>query len=335
MTNEQEHEFRLKEADRLLEKLEIRKELRGKLYYTYPKVFEGLFDFLSLSETGDFFFNLLMHYSTRMLQEHTGDKDGIKINWWSEPSINYQLLIQEIFDDYWASLLCFQNGFTKQSIEILRNTFELLVNLYHMKFAKNENDDVIIRWLDGERGKEPMSSIIKSVKEIEFLRAEDISPYLMQLYTLLCMATHSHKKMMTSLTVPGGFWVKEKMMFEPFIILQTRSIFLWVVETELKMIMHFIEQDEINYFTQKALDTITRMQENLKAYLPLIESIKKGYVIHRKQVHLNSGKSVLFSLKINNEWEFKKQQIKSLSKEEQEDLQKKVEELLLCDIINS
>lgn len=328
MTNRQRHEFRLKEADRLLEKLEIRKGLKGKLYYTYPKIFEGLFDLLSLPETDEFFFNLSMHYAIRTIDEYKGDKNEIKINWWSDPNINYTLLLQEIFDDYWASFLCFQNGFTKQSIEILRNTFELLINLYYMKFYKNENDDAIVSWLDGDRRSEPISSIIESVKKIEFLRAEDISPFLKQLYTILCMATHSHKKMMTSLTVPGGLWVKDKMMFEPFIILQTRSIFLWVVEIELKMIRHFIEQDIETPFTQKMLDTVTKMQENCKTYSPVIESIKKGYVIHRRQLTLNSGKNVLFSLKLNNEYEFPDKKDESLDREEIKDLEKKIQEFL-------
>jgi hypothetical protein len=275
-----------------------------------------------------------MHYAGRMIQDYPGNRDEITINWWLDPNMNYLLLLQEIFDDYWASFSCFQHGFTKQAVEILRNTYELILNLYFMKFCKNESDEAIIKWLNGERGIGKVSSIIETVKKIEFLKVENISPYLEQLYGILCMAAHSHKKMMTSLTVPGGLWVKEKMMFEPFIILQTRSIFLWVVETELKMIRHFIEQDRKTPFTQKILDTIGRMQELLKNYAPLIENTKKGYVLHRAEVRLDSGKNVLFSLKLNNEWQFPSvKQVKLLSKEERGDLKSKIQELLLRDTI--
>ncbi len=334
MVNEGEHKSKLREADRLLEKLQIRKELKGKFYYIYPKIFEGLFDLFTLFETDDLFFSLQMHFAQMTLQDYPRDKEEIKINWWLEPNINYHLLVQEIFDDYWASFLCFQHGFTKQAMEILRNTLEVIINLYFMKFCKKEGEaEAIIKWLNGEKRITSKELIIDTVKKIEFLKSENISPYLNQLYSILCMATHSHKKMMTSLTVPGGIWVKEKRMFEPFIVLETRSIFLFVVETELKMVKHFIEQDKKTYFTQKVLETLSKVEEHLKKYSTIIENIKKGYVLHRKQVRLDSGKSILFSLKINNEWEFRDRQIKSLSQGERKDLKNKIEKLLLCDTI--
>ncbi len=333
MINEGEHKSKLNEVDRLLEKLQIRKELKGKFYYIYPKIFEGLFDLLSLFETDDFFFSLLMHADARTLQDYPGNRNEIKINWWLEPNINYYLLVQEIFDDYWASFLCFQHGFTKQAMEILRNTCELIINLYFMKFCKSEDDEAIVKWFNGERGIERIREIIDDVKKIEFLKAENISPYLRQLYDILCMATHSHKKTMTSLAVLGGIVVKEKSMFELFIVLQTRSIFLFVVETELKMIKHFVEQDGKTQFTQKILDTISKVEEHLKNYSTVIANIKKGYILHGKQVNLESGKSTLVSLKIHNEWKFKSRQMKSLTQEERKDLKNKIEKLLLCDTI--
>ncbi len=329
MTEQEERKSKLKDADNLLEKLEMRKGLKEKLYYTYPKIFEGLFDLLSLSESDDFFFLITMHFAERTIEEYRGDKDDIRINWWQEPNINYSLLIQEIFDDYWASFLCFQHGFTKQATEILRNTLELILNLYFMKFCRGDGDQATIKWLAGERGIEKAPLIIDAVKKIEFLKADNVSPYLEQLWRILCTATHSHKKMMTSMTVPGGIWVKEKMMFEPFIILQTRSIYLFAFETELKMIRHFFAQDKKTNYTQRILDSISRMEEHLKKYSEVIESIKKGYVLHRKQLRLASGKSVLFSLKINNEWELKG--AKSLRQEEKKELERKIQELLQCD----
>jgi len=333
MVSEEEHKSKLEETDKISEKHQIRKELKGKLYYIYPKIFEGLFDLLSLSEVDDFFFCLLMHASERTLQDYPGNANEIKINWWLEPNINYHIIVQEIFDDYWASFLCFQHGFTKQAVEILRNTYELIISLYFMKFCKREDDQAISKWLSGERGVENIGRKIDALKKDEFLLAQNISPYLRQLYSILCMAVHSHKKLMTTLTVPGGLWVKEKMMFEPFIIVQTRSIFVWVIETELQMIKHFIKQDKKTDFSEKILDTIGKMEEHLKKYSGIIESIKKGYVLHRKQVGLDSGRSVLFSLKIGNEWEFKGRQVKSLSQEERKDLKKKIEKLMLSNTI--
>lgn len=330
MLNEKEYKSKLMEADRLLEKHQIRRGLKTKFYYTYPKLFEGLFDLLSLSESDELFFSIAMHFSERAIEEYPGNKDEIRINWWLEPNINYLLLFQEIFDDYWASFVCFQHGFTKQCTEILRNTLELILNLYFMRFCRGENDEAVIKWSAGERGIKRVPLIIDYIKEIEFLK-EDVSPYLKQLWGILCAATHSHKKMMTSLAVPGGIWVKDKMMFEPFIVLQTRSIFLLVVETEVKMMRHFFAQDKKTEYTQKILDSIGKMEEHLAKYFEVIESIKKGYILHRKQVNLTSGKSVLFSLKINNEWELKGKHTKALCQEEKKELERKIQELLLCD----
>jgi len=329
MLNEKEYESKLKETDRLFEKHQIRRELKSKFYNTHPKLFEGLFDLLSLSELDELFFSELMHFSRRMIQDYPGDKDDIKIKWWQEPNLNYSLFFQEIFDDYWASFLCFQHGFTKQCTEILRNTLELSLNVYFMKFCRGENDEAIIRWSAGERVEAKV--LIEEVKKTEFSKAENISPHLKYLYDTLCLATHSNKKMMTSLTIPGGIWVKDKMMFEPFIVLQTRSIFVWVVETELKMIRHFFAQDKKTEFTPKILDSIGKMEEHLKIYSKVIESIKKGYIIHREQVILASGKTVLFSLKINNEQELKGKHAKSLHQEEKKELERKIQELLSRD----
>lgn len=331
MINGEEHESRMKRADNLLEKHQIRQGLKGKLYYTYPRIFEGIYELLCLSESDDLFFNLLMHYSSRMISDYEGNKNEIKIDWWLEPNVNYSLLVQEIFDDFWASFLCFQHGFTKQATEILRNTVELIVNLYFMKFIKKEDDQTILNWLKGERGIVNIDSKIEDLRKIKYLKEENISPYLKQLYGILCAAAHSHKKHMTSITIPGGIWVKDKMMFEPFIIPQTRGIFLWVVETELKMIKHFVKQDKETPFLQKIFDTITKMEGRLNKYSTTIESIKKGYVLHRKQVRLDSGKTILFSLKINNQWEFPGKQIRSLNQHEKKELKDKIENLLISD----
>jgi hypothetical protein len=104
-----------------------------------------------------------------------------------------------------------------------------------------------------------------------------------------------------------------------------------VVETEVKMMRHFFAQDKKTEYTQKILDSIGKMEEHLAKYFEVIESIKKGYILHRKQVNLTSGKSVLFSLKINNEWELKGKHTKALCQEEKKELERKIQELLLCD----
>jgi hypothetical protein len=96
-----------------------------------------------------------------------------------------------------------------------------------MRFCRGENDEAVIKWSAGERGIKRVPLIIDYIKEIEFLK-EDVSPYLKQLWGILCAATHSHKKMMTSLAVPGGIWVKDKMMFEPFIVLREAYFFWWL-----------------------------------------------------------------------------------------------------------
>ena len=190
MLNEKEYKSKLKEANKLLEKHQIRRGLKSELYYTYPKLYEGLFDLLSLSESDELFFSISMHFAVRGIQDYPGDKDDIRINWWLEPNINYLLVFQEIFDDYWASFLCLQHGFTKQGTEILRNTLELILNIYFMKFCGGKDDEVFIKWATGKRGIERVPSIINAVKKIEFLKADNVSPYLIQLWEILCAATH-------------------------------------------------------------------------------------------------------------------------------------------------
>lgn len=324
----------LRKSDELLEKLQIRKWLKKeKLYCYFPKMFEELFALLSIPESEKFWFALSRHTSMRTFQDYSGNKATIRIkDWWSDPNIWNNMLIQEIFDDYWASFLCFHHGFTKQALAILRNTLELIIIICFIKFCKKEDDKTIIKWIKGESGFREVSDKIDAIKRIEFLKAEGISSCLGSLYDTLCSATHSHKKMMTSLTVPGGFLgVRDKMMFEPFIIIQTRSIFIFVIEIELKMLKHFIEQDGKTPFTEKILSVISKMETHLKKYSLILKSIKKGYVVHRKPVNLDSGKSILFSLKINNVREFKGNPL--LSKEEEKDLEEKIDEILLCDTL--
>ncbi len=71
-------------------------------------------------------------------------------------------------------------------------------------------------------------------------------------------------------------------MFEEFAVVQTRAIFFFVIETELKMMKCFIENDERTPWDSKITDTLIRMQENLRQYSTVIEDVKKGYVLHKK-----------------------------------------------------
>lgn len=100
-------------------------------------------------------------------------------------------------------------------------------------------------------------------------------------------------------------------------------------ELELKMLRHFIERDLTSPFTQKILATISKVEDYLIKYTTIIEDIKKGYVIHKKQVVLNSGKTILFSLKINNEWETKGKRLKNLTNTEKKELKEKIERVLI------
>jgi hypothetical protein len=333
MSDEKAFKLKLEEAGKLISKHQIRYGLKEKIYCTYPQIFDELFELLSLPESDEFFFQVHMHFAERIYQEYPGDKDNIEINSWLEPNFGYILLLQEIFDDYWAAFLCFQHGFTKQCTEILRNTLELILNMFHMRFCGGEKNEITINWAIGNGGLGDVKSIIDQIKKLEFLKTEDVSPYLKRLWDILCESTHSHKKVMTSMAMSAGpLSIRDKMMFEYFIILQTRSMFLFVVETELKMVRQFFINDQETHFTQKILNSIDKMLNNLNKYSKIIDNIKIGYIIHRQEIKLDSGKTVVFSLKLNNEYELTGKYSKSLTREDGKELEGKIERILFASL---
>ena len=116
------------------DEFEIRKEMRGNLFYFYGKIFKALHGILT--EAKDFEWLIEMH-TVGTWDPEFSKTTTIYFN--KTLSFNAQLILQELMDDFWAGCLCFQNGFTKQAQSILRSILELLVQLYYLKSSHEQN----------------------------------------------------------------------------------------------------------------------------------------------------------------------------------------------------
>jgi hypothetical protein len=110
------------ETNAIAEQILIRSEMRWKLIWLLPQSFQDLYRALTTIEGID---HLLMMHAIASVNPNFGP--DIQINIHKTALFNEQMLLSEIFDDWWACYLCFTHGFTKQAQAILRNTVELVV----------------------------------------------------------------------------------------------------------------------------------------------------------------------------------------------------------------
>jgi hypothetical protein len=285
----------------LMKQLSIRDGLREKLLYLYGSTFADIFAILESAEEFDFY--ILMH-STDEIMDAQPKTDTVIIHTHSEIAFNTQIILQEILDDYWAAYLCFQNGFTKQCQEIFRNTLELIVQMYYLRYLKRIGSQELDEWVSGVRGIENVAQKIKAIKSTPPLQRDCLHTRLNQMYDRLCTATHSHKQRMTSLKMPRMMWARYMPSFEPSEILYTKGLFLSLLDLELQLIRDFLEDGVQTEWTPKLINILDKMLDKLKKYTRTISIFEKGYIVHREYAKIDDTQQILYSVRLDGKIEY-------------------------------
>lgn len=284
----------------LMKQLSIRDGLREKLFYFYSQTFLDLYTILESAEEFDFY--ILMQSMEEMMD--TQPKRDKVIHLHSEIAFNIQIILQEILDDYWAAYLCFQNGFTKQCQGILRNTLELLVQMYYLRYLKRSGVKEIDNWVSGSRGIDKVDRKIEDLKSIPILKKDRLYTRLNQMYDRLCTATHSHKERMTSLKMPRMMWAKHMPSFEPSEILYTKGLFFSLFDLELRLIVHFLQDGVQTEWTPKLIKILHTMLNQVAKYIQSIERLEKGYIVHREHARITDNLQILYSVRLDGRIEY-------------------------------
>jgi hypothetical protein len=327
------HEVKLASSERLMTELDIRRGLRGKLFYLYPETFRALHSILDESEGFDGL--IWMHSSQSMVSKSTsgvvaGGTITLHLN--EELAFNSQLLLHDIFDDYWASCLCFQSGFTKQAQAILRSTLELLVQLYYLKHLAELEPLTSDSWALGARGIEGFTDKVRMLKKKAVSKKLNFGSRLEFLYDRLCTSTHSRKDRLTAMNLPRMERAKDMPSFEPLEILYTKGAFCSVLDLGLRMIqVHLAEEPETTYVgnLRAIIESMLNRLDKMKA---CIQTFEKGYIIHREHIALSSGKQILYSVTLNKKYEFPGRKKPRLNEAERKEFRRKFESTLFADI---
>lgn len=322
------HQKESEQIDQLLDELDIRRGLRRKVFYLYPNTFRTLHSTLEAAEDFD---GLIQLHSVQAM--HSGKNEGRQVIYFNEElSHNAQLILQEVIDDYWACCLCFQNGFTKQAQAIMRSTVELIVQLYYLKYLSASGSLASDSWAMGTRGIEKLADKIAVIRKMPSLKNSSLAARLTFLYDQLCTSTHSRKDRLVAENLPRGERAKDMPSFEPLEILYTRGLFCSVLDLELRMIQqHFDEEpetiwvEELRGILRKMLTVLSRMQA-------CIQSVEKGYIIHREHIALSTNKQILYSITLEKKLEFPGRKKFMLNHSEAKEFRDKIEQRLVKDI---
>ena len=322
------HEAQLAASEHLLTELEIRRGLRGKLFYLYPDTFKTLHSILDESEE----FDGLIWMHTCESMSGVESENTITYHLHQELPFNSQLILQDIFDDYWASCLCFQSGFTKQAQSILRSTLELLIELYYLKHLDQPGALTSDSWALGTKGVGGFRNKVKELKGRPELKKMNFGSRLEFLYDRLCTSTHSRKDRLGAMNLPRMANAKDMPSFEPLEILYTKGAFCSVLDLGLRMMqLHFAEEPK-TMWVGKIRTVFETMVTSLDTMRACIQNFEKGYIIHREHVALSSGKQILYSVTLDKKYEFPGRTKPRLNEAEQKEFREKFEIRLVKDI---
>jgi hypothetical protein len=306
------HQEKSEISDRLLNELDIRQGLRGKLFYLYPGTFQTIHSVFNQAE--DFDWLIKMH----TIQASEIRNQGGIIYFDKDLSSNAQLILQEVIDDYWACCHCFQSGFTKQAEGILRSTVELVVQLYYLRYLDESKSLGADSWALGSRGVEKLRDRIAAIKKMKSLDSRNYASQLEGLYNRLCTSTHSRKDRLTAMNLPRSERAKDMPSFEPLEILYTKALFCSVVNLELEMIQEYFQKEPKTTWLAQIQIIIEKMLKELGNVQACIRNFKKGYLIYREYIVLSNGEQVLYSINLDKRLEFPSRKNKKLKLSYQE-----------------
>ena len=318
----------LNKPKELMKQLTIRTGLREKLFYFYGDTFQDLYHILEIAEDLDYL--LLMHSSSSMLAA-TPKKESITIRVHTNITFNSTVIIQEIIDDYWAAYLCFQNGFTKQAQGILRSTLELIIQIYYLRYSREEVSIEDDNWVSGKRGIKKIKEKIEAIKGLEILKNKSLSTRLDQMYERLCTATHSRKDRMSTFNMPRIVRAKDMPSFEPTEILYTKGLFFSVMDLQLCMMKQYLENGVKSEWVTPVLSIITEMIKRITKYQPTIQRFEKGYLVHREHAVISPGVQLLYSVNLDGRREYPSRKKLKLNEQQENRLDDVIKQRLLCD----
>lgn len=310
----------------LMKKLSIREGLREKFIFLYGQTFSDLYEILKTAE--DFDFNIQQHSIDEIFRKmDESGKNSVKMN--SEVSYNAKLILQEIFDDYWAAFLCFFNGFTKQCQGILRSTLELIIYLYYIKYINLDESD---NWITGTRGIEKIPDKIEALKSRNIFKEKKLYPRINHLYDILCTAIHSRKNRMSTMQLPRMMWASYMPSFEPIEILYTKGLFFSILDLQIHLIRDFIIDGVETKFSIELVNILDDMINHIKKYTKTIEKFEKGYLVHREYIKIDDKKNLLYSVKLDGVIEYPVKKKPIVTRNQVKLLKDQIENRLIKDI---
>ncbi|MEO8399249.1 MAG: hypothetical protein ABI550_05455 [Ignavibacteriaceae bacterium] len=310
----------------LMKRLSIREGLREKLIYLYGQTFSDLFEILESAEDFDFY---IQQYSIDEIFNVMNKSGETTIHLHSELAFNARLILQEIFDDYWAACLCFLNGFTKQCQSILRSTLELIICVYYLKYIKQNEVD---NWASGAHGIEKIPDKIEALKSIGILKRNNLYARINYLYDQLCTAVHSQKGRMSSIQLPRMTWAKHMPSFEPTEILYTKGLFFSILNLEISLIHDFIKDGTQTDLSEKLINILETIINQIAKYAKTIEKFEKGYLVHKENIKINDKKNLLYSVRLDGSIEYPIKKKPKVTKDQAKLLKDQIEKRLVKDI---
>ena len=247
-----------------------------------------------------------------------------------ELPFNLHLIIAETIDDYWAAYLCFLNGFTKQSQQILRNTLELVIQVYYLDHLYRTNGSPRDSWTDASRGIERVPDKIKAARKLLEASLPGSASRLTRLYDLLCMSTHSHKGRMAVFRMPRAMLAGDMPSIEPTEVLYSRALFLSILDLELRLLRSILSAWNDDHWRMQVQQVFDRMLHLVSKYKRVIDAFHKGYLIHREHAVISDRTQILYSIKLNGQPECPGRQ-RPITRAQADEFRRYVENRLLQD----
>ncbi len=311
--------------------MEIRQEIKSKLFHFYKDTFQDLE--ISLNNLGELDFYLWMNSSQSMITEKS--VDSVVINPHDNLEYNTLLLTQEIFEDFGGALNCFIVGYFKQAQALLRNSVELTIQIWKNKLVINEEDIKNNSWLRGVRGIEKVDDTCKEIAKLEssISGIKEKIRKINKLYSRLCMSTHSHKSRLNSINSTRQTSTLKGLTFEPFEFIYTKRIFIYSLTIILDLLVtYFKNQKETDWklvIIGTLEDEIKRLNNN---YTLQNQNYEKSFIIFRESLNISDKKKIeLYSIDLDGNFKELTKKKTKLKIDEQKIFRNKLEERLLKD----
>jgi hypothetical protein len=316
----------------------IQGRLFEKLWYFYPETLASIGG-VSLQST-ELMFDLGLYAIGRATRDGKrttrGGFTSVTVRPHEHLISNIAALAVNIFDDHSAAFHCLTHGFFKQAQAILRSTIESAVQLAVLD-SHPESD--LNRWTTGAHGIAGFQSLLEKVKNVGVMKESNRWLLIRNAYSLTCEATHSRKSRMVNRGLPIGYGVAghSALAFEPFDAYFSLCLQAALLQTQIPLIGAVLrgndEESAAEPFGPRIQVALQGMTELIEPFKQSTDRFAKGYLIHNEHAVLQSGKQILYSVKLDGEWLLRGRPKPRLTGDEFNRLRKVVGERLCQDII--